>query len=217
MFSSFLENLRSLAASIPFDGLVWLVWGTFAGIFVLTLVLSLLLPKVRVASKTPFLCLVNAYTGVTLAVFLLHEELSGALFVAAAFWVVGYLLYGALKFFCRDRAMPAPPAPAQVAISSSPAARTAPPPVPLSANPSLKPQKVAEAPVARLNVRLEHAITVTDRLLEKDLGKTDRQELEKLKNTLAVLRVKGTLTPAEGEILNENFNTLLKLMAKYNV
>ena len=66
-------------------------------------------------------------------------------------------------------------------------------------------------------MRLEHAVTVTDKLLAKNLGKGDRQELEKLKNTLAVLRVKGTLTPSEAEILNENFNTLLKLMAKYDV
>ena len=72
-------------------------------------------------------------------------------------------------------------------------------------------------PVAKNNVRLEHAISVTDRLLQKNLGKGDRQELEKLKNTLAVLQMKGALSPAESEILNENFNALLKLMAKYDV
>ena len=58
---------------------------------------------------------------------------------------------------------------------------------------------------------------VTDKLLSKNLSKSDRQELEKLKNTLAVLQIKGTLTPTEAEILNDNFNALLKLMAKYNV
>ena len=60
-------------------------------------------------------------------------------------------------------------------------------------------------------------MAVTDKLLTKNLSKSDRQELEKLKNTLAVLQIKGTLTPTEAEILNDNFNALLKLMAKYNV
>ncbi len=79
--------------------------------------------------------------------------------------------------------------------------------------------KAAEvrAPAAKNNVRLEHAVAVTDKLLSKNLSKSDRQELEKLKNTLAVLQIKGTLTPTEAEILNDNFNALLKLMAKYNV
>ena len=74
-----------------------------------------------------------------------------------------------------------------------------------------------EIPAAKSTVRLEHAISVTDRLLQKNLGKGDRQELEKLKNTLAVLQMKGTLTPSDSDILNDNFNALLKLMAKYNV
>ena len=60
-------------------------------------------------------------------------------------------------------------------------------------------------------------MTVTDKLLTKNLSKPDRQDLEKLKNTLAVLQIKGSLTPIEAEILNDNFNALLKLMAKYNV
>lgn len=75
----------------------------------------------------------------------------------------------------------------------------------------------AQIPAAKSSVRLEHAIAVTDKLLTKNLAKSDRQELEKLKNTLAVLKIKGTLNPTEADILNENFNALLKLMAKYNV
>ena len=89
--------------------------------------------------------------------------------------------------------------------------------VPVQAQPPLPKAVKQEIPAAKNNVRLEHAASVTEKLLSKNLGKSDRQELEKLKNTLAVLRIKGTLSPAESEILNENFNTLLKLMAKYNV
>ena len=74
-----------------------------------------------------------------------------------------------------------------------------------------------DVPAAKSTVRLDHAVTVTDNLLRKNLGKGDRQELEKLKNTLVVLQMKGTLTPAESDILNDNFNALLKLMAKYNI
>ena len=70
---------------------------------------------------------------------------------------------------------------------------------------------------AKASVRLDHAMTVTDKLLAKSLGKSDRQELEKLKNTLVVLQMKGNLSTAETDILNDNFNALLKLMAKYNV
>ena len=60
-------------------------------------------------------------------------------------------------------------------------------------------------------------MSVIDKLLLKNIGKGDRQELEKLKNTLTVLQMKGTLSPTESDILNDNFNALLKLMAKYNV
>jgi len=80
-----------------------------------------------------------------------------------------------------------------------------------------KPERPETTVSAKTNVRLEHAVSVTEKLLGKNLGKTDRMELEKLKNTLSVLQLKGTLTPAESDMLNENFNMLLKLMAKYNV
>ncbi len=96
---------------------------------------------------------------------------------------------------------------AQIALSSLPAI------------PAVQPSKAARTEItpAKNSVRLEHAISVTDKLLCKNLGKSDRQELEKLKNTLAVLQMKGTLSPTESDILNDNFNALLKLMAKYNV
>lgn len=74
-----------------------------------------------------------------------------------------------------------------------------------------------DIPAAKSNVRLEHALSITEKLLLKSLGRGDRQELEKMRYTLNMLQAKGNLTPQEGEILNENFNALLKLMARYNV
>ncbi len=203
MFSSFAEKLRSVFEKLPFDAVVWFVWGSFAAIYVAVFLIFLMRAGLRSASKRPFLYLVNAYSAITLSMFLLATETAQAVFVAALFWTVGYILYGALCFFTRERREKPDPS-AQTAATY------------LTQRAPVKAQRSA-LPPARLNVRLEHAVTVTDKLLAKNLGKGDRQELEKLKNTLAVLRVKGTLTPSEAEILNENFNTLLKLMAKYDV
>jgi hypothetical protein len=72
-------------------------------------------------------------------------------------------------------------------------------------------------PAATADVRLDHALSITDRLLAKTLTKGDRGEVEKIRSYLSVLSIKGTLSPEEGEALNESFNTLLKLMAKYNL
>lgn len=203
MLNGFFDKLFSAVASLPFDTLMWIIWGSFAFIFVLALVLSLKVRAVRAASKRPFLCLVNAYSAVTLAGFLTIGGLPQAVFAAALFWCAGYVLYGALCFFTRRRTVAAP-------VQISAAVASAPPQPPAR-------QPRGDMPAAKSSVRLEHAASVTDKLLSKNLAKSDRQELEKLKNTLAVLQMKGTLTPAESEILNENFNALLKLMAKYNV
>lgn len=166
-------------------------------------ILSLALPKMRAASKRPFLCLANAYAAVTLAAFLTSNELPQAILAAALFWCAGYVLYGALCAITRPAIV------RQSTVSQ----------VALTAMPVQPPQKISNSPVPAVknSVRLEHAISVTDKLLQKNLGKGDRQELEKLKNTLAVLQMKGTLSPTESDILNDNFNALLKLMAKYNV
>lgn len=217
MFESLARNAADFAAKISFDALVWLTWGSFAALFILTLTLTLALPELRVASKRPFLCLVYAYTAVTLALFLTVNAVEYAAFTACIFWIIGYLSYGLLCAVSRKRKTAVRRAPAQVAACAAPAL---PVKAPVDVPPAAPAKPVRPAPgatVARNNVRLEHAIAVTNKLLEKNLGKTDRQELEKLKNTLEVLKIKGSLTPAEGEILNENFNTLLKLMAKYNV
>lgn len=180
-----------------------IIWGSFAGIFVLTFILCLALPGIRSASKRPFLSLANAYSAVTLAAFLTAVELPQAILAAAIFWCAGYVLYGLLCAVTKP-AIVRQSTVSQVALTSLPV-----PP----------PQKSNNAPVppVKNSVRLEHAMSVTDKLLGKNIGRGDRQELEKLKNTLTVLQMKGTLSPTESDILNDNFNALLKLMAKYNV
>lgn len=218
MFSKIGKYLLDFAANFTFDNVVWLTWGSYAAIFALSLLLCIALPSVRIASKKPFLCLSYCYTAATFALFLTVNTVEEAAFVACIFWVAGYILYGFLCAVSKRKNS----APAQAAAAAAPAPiLTAPGPakpidMPL-AKPNPKQPSTPANVISRSNVRLDHAIAVTAKLLEKNLGKTDRQELEKLKNTLEVLKVKGTLTPAEGEILNENFNTLLKLMAKYNV
>lgn len=220
MFENLSQSVANAAAAVPFGTLLWIIWGTFIAIFVLSVTLTVCLPAVRSASKRPFLCLLYAYTALTFALFLTVNKIEDAAFSACIFWITGYVGYGLLCAISKrlSREYPAP-----VAVCAAPAAATAPiQTLPLPApEPAAMPRQRERTPAGTFmpknNVRLEHAIAVTNKLLEKNLGKTDRQELEKLKNTLEVMKVKGSLTPAEGEILNENFNTLLKLMAKYNI
>lgn len=206
MFTENINKIYNALASIKFDVLIWIVFGSFAAIFAAVLILCLLVPKMRSASKRPFLCLVNAYAAVTLTAFLTANDLAQSVLAAVMFWCAGYIAYGVLCFLSKGKQVKI--VQSQVAVSSMP---VQPPRQQTAAAPR------PEVPAAKSTVRLEHAISVTDRLLQKSLGKGDRQELEKLKNTLAVLQMKGTLTPSESDILNDNFNALLKLMAKYNV
>ncbi len=211
MFSQLIDTVYKFINEIAFDTLVAYVWGSYGVIFLLTLGLTLFSDRIKRASKRPFLCLTNAYAGVNLALFTMRYDFIASVAASALFWTAGYILYGlvcvcafkkreAEPVFVRQTAVTVPVQPAEVKQP----ARSAPPPA-------------APAPTVKNSVRLEHAVSVTDKLLTKNLSKTDRQELEKLKNTLAVLQIKGTLTPTETEILNDNFNALLKLMAKYNV
>lgn len=201
MFSKIINGIYSSISSVPFDTLVWIILGSFAGITLLTAILTFVLPKIRVAEKRPYLCLVNAFTAVVLAAFLTEQPLAQSVLAAVIFWCFGYFLYGVLCFISQ-------PAKSK---EITPSAVTL---LPVR-NPAVTPR--TDVPAAKSSVRLEHAISVTDRLLTKNLGKSDRQELEKLKSTLSVLQVKGELSPAESDILNDNFNALLKLMAKYNI
>lgn len=232
MFSQWIEYVYALAAGIPFDTLIWIVWGTYLAVFAVSLLAALVSARGRAADKRPFLCWTNAYAAVTAALFLMAGGVPQALFAAAVFWVAGYVLYGLLCALTKKERPSAAGRAAYRTLSIQPSAgmpqeipaalpQQPVPAVPLRAAGGTPAgfSSVAPAPVqaAKSNVRLEHAVSVTEKLLGKNLGKSDRQELEKLKNTLAVLQIKGTLSPAEAEILNDNFNTLLKLMAKYNV
>ncbi|MCH5142884.1 MAG: hypothetical protein J1G07_04155 [Clostridiales bacterium] len=202
MFIEMCQKITGLLAQIHFDALVWIVWGSYLAIFIVALIATAFSSVARSAQKKPFLALTNAYSGVNLAVFLLKCSIGDALMITALFWVVGYLLYGVLCFFpvkIKKKVVEVQSALPVQSVYTQPAR-------PIKNNP----------PAANSNIKLDHAVTVTDNLLNKNLSKSDRQELEKLKNTLAVLQIKGTLTPAEADILNENFNALLKLMAKYN-
>ena len=209
MFSEFADKFYAAVAKIPFDWLVWFVWGSYLLIYAATVVLTLTARKIKYTSKRPFLCLTNAYAAVTLALYLLKCELAQSVLMAAMFWTAGYLFYGTLCFFSREK-QPRRGIAAQTMLTNLPAVTA---PASVAAQSSAR----AETPAVKSNVRLDHAASVTDKLLSKSLGKSDRQELEKLKNTFSVLQLKGSLSPAEADILNENFNTLLKLMAKYNV
>ncbi|MDE6505490.1 MAG: hypothetical protein K2L42_06450 [Clostridia bacterium] len=194
-------------SEIPFNTLVIFVWGSYLAVFAAALIATVFSARARRASKRPFMCLTNAYTAVTLALFLTVKDLSQSVMTAALFWAAGYLLYG-LMCLCSVRKPAVKQTAEQVVMTST---------APMQPTVRAAREPAAPAPAAKNNVRLEHAVAVTDKLLTKNLSKTDRQDLEKLKNTLAVLQIKGTLTPTEAEILNENFNALLKLMAKYNV
>ena len=214
MFETLARNITALAANASFDALVWLTWGSFFAIFILALTLCLCVPAVRASSKRPYLCFLYAYTAVTFALFLTVNGIEQAAFIACIFWICGYFGYGVLCIASREKKNKPP---AQVAACAAPSLPAQNLPV-QSAPAATKVTRSAQGTgIARNNVRLDHAIAVTNKLLEKNLGKTDRQELEKLKNTFTVMKVKGSLTSAEGEILNESFNTLLKLMAKYNI
>lgn len=209
MFSQLTDTVYNFINQIPFDTLVAYVWGSYGVIFLLTLGLTLFSDRIKRAGKRPFLCLTNAYSGVTLALFTMHCELVPSVAAAALFWTAGYILYGLICLCSLKKREPEPKHLRQAAVTVPAEPPTVKPP----------PERPAPAPqpTVKNSVRLEHAVSVTDKLLTKNLSKTDRQELEKLKNTLAVLQIKGTLTPTETEILNDNFNALLKLMAKYNV
>ena len=203
MFAKMLDSLYSSLSSIPFDTLVWIILGSFAALTVLTLILCFAIPKFRASGKRPYLCLVNAYTALILAAFLMGEPLAQSILGAVLFWCFGYLLYGVICFISK---------PAKKEESAPPVVTYLP-----SRAPSVSPSPRTDIPTAKSSVRLEHAISITERLLQKNLGKSDRQEIEKLKSTLSVLQMKGELSPAESDILNDNFNALLKLMAKYNI
>lgn len=207
---NFFKSFYAWFDNLPFDSLIYFIWGSYLAIFLIALVASISSKKFKATSKKPFLCLTNAYAAVTLAAFMLQCSLAQSITATVTFWVVGYVLYGALCAFTKQHVNRKTKI-VQTAVTETP--------IPVQPVRAMRTDAQAQAqiPAAKNGVRLEHAVAVTDKLLTKNLAKTDRQELEKLKNTLAVLKIKGSLNPTEADILNDNFNALLKLMAKYNV
>lgn len=202
MFTKLIDGLYNKFSAISFDMLVWIILGAFAGLTVLVAAMCVALPKFRATDKRAFLGLVNAFTAVVFAAFLTESDIGQSALFASLFWCLGYVCYG---FIC---------------LISRPIKKNNPTPqmrayIPEKAERREPPQNSEYA--AKNSVRLGHAMSVTQRLLEKNLSKSDRQELEKLKQTLEVMSEKKNLTTAESEILNDDFNALLKLMAKYDV
>lgn len=205
MFAKIYENFSDFIRGISFDTLVYMVWGSYLALFIIVFLSCALSRKIRECSRRPFLCLTNAYSGVNFAVFLINYDIGQAAFVTAVFWTCGYLLYGITCALKTPQKLERAAEPVQL-IQALPDRQTA-----------VQSQSYSQVPAAKNNVRLDHAMSITEKLLLKTLGKSDRQEVERMRSTFSMLQLKGVLSPAEGEILNDNFNALLKLMAKYNV
>lgn len=198
MLTDFFNNIYIAVSSLTLEVSLYICWGAFAFVFLCTLVLTAFNGGVRAADKRPYLAFVNIFAAVTFALALTERELAYSVLLAAVFWCVGYLSYGLIMLVSRRKvkrreryALPDVPPPA---VNFKPSASS-----------------------ARANVRTEHALSVTEKLLAKDLGKGDRQETERIKASLGFMQAKGDLTPEDNERLNDNFNMLLKLMAKYNL
>lgn len=211
--TDFFDWLLNGLKQANFPLLVILLNAAFAALFVAVLLLCIFSRKARAKSKRPFAHVVNLFAAVNLAVFLTRYNLSQAVAACAVFWVVGYLLYGVLCLFNNKK----------VKQDSVPYVFVMPAALPKAVKQQQQPvpprgQSVAQpVQAAQTGVRLEHALSISDKLLLKNLGRGDRQELEKIKTALTVLKVKGVLETGDGEALNDMFNALLKFMAKYDM
>ena len=201
LFSKFAESVLS----IPFDTLLLCDLCSFGGIFLIVLALCIFSRKLRYADKRPFFHLLNAFSALTLALLCTRYSAPLSIAAAAIFWCGGYLLYGLLCALSKRPKERVERRAEVLPVSTPQPAAKSPVPAPLN------------VPAAQNVVRLDHALTIADKLLLKTLGRGDRQELEKIKTSLTVLKVKGELSPQDGEALNDMFNALLKLMAKYDV
>ena len=197
---NFFGGIFNSLAAIPFGTLVTIALSVFGGLLVLFAVICALSARLRAADKRPVFHFVNAFTAVFFALMLTGTEVAQAAFFAAVFWLAGYLYYGALCAFTR-----------------CPSPRASRPANSVSALPPHEASRAERAslPAAESGVRLDHALSVADKLLLRQLSRADRQELEKIKTALTVIQVEGSPNPQECEIINNYFNALLKLMAKY--
>ena len=210
--SQFFNYLLSQFSQADFSLLAIIEFSAFALIFAVAFFGCVFSARVRSLDKRAFLYIVNAFAALTLAVFLTRFELAQSVAAASVFWCAGYLLYGVLCLFRQRKPQQKNSAAGVQTVSQLPTApqrQAVRQPVP---SPAVPPQQTAQN-----TVRLDHALSISDKLLMKNLGRGDRQELEKIKTALTVMKVKGIISPQEGEDLNEMFNALLKFMAKYDL
>ncbi|MDE6690531.1 MAG: hypothetical protein K2K04_01030 [Clostridia bacterium] len=206
--TQFFKTIFSQFGSVDFALLAVIDLSAFCAVALAALLGCIFSKRLRAHDKRAFMWVVHAFTAVTLAVFLTEFTLEKAVAAAVAVWLVGFIVYGVLSMFRVKRADSAEsvqPTVSNISVAQSRPVKPA------------QPAQVVPQPAVNSGVRLEHALSIADKLLMKNLGRGDRQELEKIKTALTVLKVKGVLSAQEGEALNEMFNALLKLMAKYDL
>lgn len=202
-FSILLQKFYAWVVNLPLWVYLVVLWGAFILVSVVALVMVLCRGKdglfayralMRITCVLTFCFLVGDY------------PLAKSLIGTGIWWILAYLWYGLLCILptmgSKQKKRPRHAMPIPVAIPT--------------AVPNL-PSYPSHSVASTTNVRLEHALSMTDRLLVKPLGKSDRQDVESIQDHLLTLQNKSPLTSAEGQLLNEHFNILLKLMAKYNV
>ena len=206
--TEFFKNLLNQFSGANFALLAVIDLSAFGVVVLAALLGCIISKKLRAHDKRAFMWVVNAFTAVTLAVFLIGFTLEKSLAAAITVWLVGYIAYGVLLLL-KGKGK------GKVERVQQPASNV----TVIQGRPTrpVQPAQVAPQPAVNSVVRLEHALSIADKLLLKNLGRGDRQELEKIKTALTVLKVKGVLSAQEGEALNEMFNALLKLMAKYDL
>ena len=74
--ANFFNNFYAWFDTLPFDTLIYFIWGSYLAIFLVSVIVTLCSKRFRAASKKPFLCLTNAYAAVSLAAFMLQCNLA---------------------------------------------------------------------------------------------------------------------------------------------
>lgn len=216
-FANFLGNVFAFFKTLPPWLPLLIIWSIFGALSVAVLILCLCNKSVKSHDKNPFLHLLNAFTALTLAFSATEGDTPRAIAISATFWLLGYLFYGLLcaltpkseRQNCKEGCFYAPYSSFQSANSNAEREQ-----VPV---PTQRAFSSGTATIENGAIRLEHAISITDKLLQKNLGKGDRQELERMKGVLYSMQLKSAFSIDDGKILNGHFNSLLKLMAKYNL
>lgn len=201
--SQFFARFLNQLVNLNFGLLIIVDLAAFGAVLVFTLLFCALSPSLRRRDKRPLLHLINLFAALTFVIFASAFPLVQSVAAAALLWCVGYIFYGAVCALFKAKRQ------------KSEGEEIAPVSTVRAGERAVRP--VQSVPAVQTSVRLEHALSISDKLLLKTLGRSDRQELEKIKTALTVYKVKGTLSPQEGETLNDMFNALLKLMAKYDL